>query len=254
MFDILRHADWSCDPGKRWAATAHRSNKNWSVGAPQRVTSGADVVGLMYEAQRRGRSSLFGFDFPIGLPVAFGEQTQFTSFVEAFSQFGFGEWEKFFDVADAPDQISLNRPFYPKSSGVGRKHAHIFGPLNVKSIDDLRRVCERKASHRPAACPLFWTLGANQVGKAAIDGWQNVVRPALAFGASLDLKSASSARTIQDFGSASCEAVDLRAHRSIARRRWAASTKKAQKEAKRADRFVVTKNRHHSPSAMANGA
>jgi hypothetical protein len=29
------------------------------------------------------------------------------------------------------------------------------------------------------------TLGGNQVGKAAIDGWQNVVRPALALGASL---------------------------------------------------------------------
>ena len=185
MFDVLCHADWSCEPGKRWAATAHRTNKNWSVSAPQRVTSSADIVGLMYETQHRGRSGLFGFDFPIGLPVAFGKQTQFTGFVEAFSQFGFGEWQKFLDVADAPDQISLNRPFYPKSSGVGRKHAHIFGPLNVKSIDDLRRVCERKAPHRPAACSLFWTLGGNQVGKAAIDGWQNVVRPALAFGASL---------------------------------------------------------------------
>jgi hypothetical protein len=31
----------------------------------------------------------------------------------------------------------------------------------------------------------YWTLGGNQVGKAAIDGWQNVVRPALALGASL---------------------------------------------------------------------
>jgi hypothetical protein len=87
--------------------------------------------------------------------------------------------ENFFDVADTPDDICLTRPFYPKSSGVGRKHAHLFGPLNVNSIDDLRRICERKTPHRPAACPLFWTLGGNQVGKAAIDGWQKCLEARL---------------------------------------------------------------------------
>ena len=31
----------------------------------------------------------------------------------------------------------------------------------------------------PAACALFWTLGAQQVGKAAITGWRDLLAPAL---------------------------------------------------------------------------
>jgi hypothetical protein len=46
-------------------------------------------------------------------------------------------------------------------------------------MDGLRRECERKTPERRAACPIFWTLGANQVGRAAIDGWQSIIRPAL---------------------------------------------------------------------------
>src|SRR5262245_49863502 len=30
-----------------------------------------------------------------------------------------------------------------------------------------------------AACPLFWILGRNQVGRAAIIGWRDVLQPAL---------------------------------------------------------------------------
>ena len=184
IFDTLFHADWSCEPAKRWAVTAQRTNTGWTVAAPQKVTS-SEIVGQIHRTQQKGGRGLFGFDFPIGVPVAFGKQTSFDGFVEALSQFGSGEWGRFFDVADDPSNISLTRPFYPNSSGFGRKHSHLFAPLNVESIDDLRRVCERKTLNRPAACPLFWTLGGNQVGKAAIDGWQNVVRPAMALGAGL---------------------------------------------------------------------
>lgn len=51
-------------------------------------------------------------------------------------------------------------------------------------MDDLRRQCERSGTdevgrtHR-AACPLFWTMGGQQVGKAAILGWKEVLVPAL---------------------------------------------------------------------------
>jgi len=37
-------------------------------------------------------------------------------------------------------------------------------------------------SPRRAACPLFWTLGGNQVGKAAIAGWHEVLIPAVGRG------------------------------------------------------------------------
>jgi hypothetical protein len=51
--------------------------------------------------------------------------------------------------------------------------------VGVPLIDDLRRECEKKQAGRRAACPLFWTLGANQVGKGAIVGWRDVLAPAL---------------------------------------------------------------------------
>jgi hypothetical protein len=51
--------------------------------------------------------------------------------------------------------------------------------------DGLRRRCDRATPQRPAASPLFWTLGAKQVGKAAISGWRDLLVPALRCG--LDL-------------------------------------------------------------------
>ena len=51
--------------------------------------------------------------------------------------------------------------------------------LQVAHIDDLRRKCELGRDGRKAACPLFWTLGANQVGRAAIIGWRDALAPAV---------------------------------------------------------------------------
>jgi hypothetical protein len=43
----------------------------------------------------------------------------------------------------------------------------------------LRRRCELAQPGRRAACSIFWTLGGQQVGKAAIAGWKEVLIPAL---------------------------------------------------------------------------
>ena len=65
------------------------------------------------------------------------------------------------------------------------RQAHLLAGLSAENIDELRRQCEHASGDRKAACPLFWTLGANQVGKAAISGWLEVVKPALRLGALL---------------------------------------------------------------------
>lgn len=44
---------------------------------------------------------------------------------------------------------------------------------------ELLRLCERATDLRSAACMLFWTLGGNQVGKAAIAGWRELIAPNL---------------------------------------------------------------------------
>jgi len=47
-------------------------------------------------------------------------------------------------------------------------------------FDRLYSLCEMGHDNRRAACPLFWTLGGQKVGKAAISGWQDLLSPALA--------------------------------------------------------------------------
>ena len=49
------------------------------------------------------------------------------------------------------------------------------------------RACDRATAERPAGAPLFWTLGANQSGKAAIAAWQTLILPALETNARLRL-------------------------------------------------------------------
>jgi hypothetical protein len=47
-------------------------------------------------------------------------------------------------------------------------------------MDQLRRQCELPHPGRRSASPLFWTLGGQQVGKAALAGWREVLAPGLA--------------------------------------------------------------------------
>ena len=56
---------------------------------------------------------------------------------------------------------------------------HLAAALGLDSYDVLHRLCDRGHSNRSAAAVLFWTLGGNQVGKAAISGWRDVIAPAL---------------------------------------------------------------------------
>jgi hypothetical protein len=73
---------------------------------------------------------------------------------------------------------NLGAPSVLSSPG-GKRLAHLLTALGVSVIDDLRRECDKKQPGRGGACPLFWTLGANQVGKSAIVGWRDVLAPAL---------------------------------------------------------------------------
>jgi hypothetical protein len=52
--------------------------------------------------------------------------------------------------------------------------------LGLGDASGLSRACDRATTERPAGAPLFWTLGANQSGKAAISAWRDMLLPALA--------------------------------------------------------------------------
>ena len=160
MFDRLVHADWSCDPLKKWMASAERASKAWRVDAPQLAPQGADLADLVRNWSRGDCTLLFGFDFPIGLPVAFGKQTGFRDFRDALSNFGEGQWKNFFKVAENRNEMSLTRPFYPQRAQRGRRQTDLFTPLGVTAIVELLRRCERKTPQRRAAARFFGRLEA----------------------------------------------------------------------------------------------
>jgi len=115
------------------------------------------VSGLLASPQ----PTLAGFDFPIGLPEAFGQKTKFSNFSEAIKAFGIEEWSRFYDVSECAEDISVHRPFYPRVSSSSARQAHLLAALGVDDVEALRRQCEKATTNRRAACALFWTLGGN---------------------------------------------------------------------------------------------
>ena len=174
-FVRLVHADWSTAAPSRWAVEARKAASGWLVQAPRLVGPTAQFVDDLLAGPL---PTLAGFDFPIGLPATYGRSTGFGSFSEAIQQFGEGEWSRFYEVAEKPEDVSLQRPFYPRVPSSSTKQMHLLTGLRVNDVNVLRRQCEKATHDRRAACSLFWTLGGNQVGKAAISGWREVVQPA----------------------------------------------------------------------------
>jgi hypothetical protein len=175
---LIAHADWSKDPAKRWVAVAaQQPGSRWLV---SELFTPGDVSRLFPQLKSllaQPGCILAGFDFPIGLPSAYAVMAGVTDFLSALSIFGHGPWVHFYSPADDPSQISLHRPFYPSRPGHSRR-SHLEQGLQL-AFSQLSRLCEISHNNRRAACPLFWTMGSQQVGKAAIAGWKSLLVPAL---------------------------------------------------------------------------
>jgi uncharacterized OsmC-like protein len=159
-------------------ATAVLSAGLYRAGAPQPVGSAGTLLARVSSLAGDGGSALVGFDFPIGIPRRYAEAVGITDFKRFLGELGTGRWKSFYEVAEHPDEICLERPFYPRRPG-GTEQAHLLRALGVARLDDLRRRCEMGRLDRRAASPLFWTLGGQQVGKAAISGWRDALSPVL---------------------------------------------------------------------------
>jgi hypothetical protein len=170
---LVAHADWSVHPRKRWMAQALRMPSGGYLALPAAPVGALDGFWAGLAARAGPGAILVGFDFPIGLPAAYARQAGIEDFPKALERFDGG----FYRVARTPEEISLARPFYPDRPG-GRRRQHLLDALRLESWDSLHRRCDRSTPGRPAACPMFWTLGGNQVGKAAIVGWRDLLTPA----------------------------------------------------------------------------
>ncbi|MCI0397729.1 MAG: hypothetical protein L0332_03755 [Chloroflexi bacterium] len=176
---LVVHADWGTPENKRWMARAVLgASGRYLVYAPEPVGEPITWLARLRAAAGPDGVVLLGLDFPIGLPLAYARLVEVADFLAVLPELGQGRWASFYEVATRPDEISLYRPFYPQRPG-GTRQAHLLAGLGLATIDELRRQCERARPGRRAAAPLFWTLGGQQVGKAAIAGWREVLAPAL---------------------------------------------------------------------------
>jgi hypothetical protein len=121
-------------------------------------------------------------DCPIGLPRLYAARhargADFPSFLRDLAA-----PETFFAVAETLTEVSGEKPFYPRRGVRGMTRLGHAVALGLPGADALHRACDRATADRPAGAPPFWTLGANQSGKAAICFWRDVLRPALALAA-----------------------------------------------------------------------
>ena len=174
---IVAHADWSVDPRKRWVAVARREADVWRLAAPAPVGDVATFLARL-RASAAGGAVALGVDLPVGLPRAYAAalpEKDFLHFLTATAM-----RPEFFQVCAALADVRPDRPFYPARGIRGMTRAAHAAALGLDAAAALSRACDRATAERPAGAPLFWTLGANQVGKAAIAAWQAMLLPALA--------------------------------------------------------------------------
>ena len=174
---LLVHADWSVHPGKRWMAQAVRRPGGGYLALPPTPVGALEDFWFRLEQMGGDGPIMVGFDFPIGLPATYAKQAGIDDFATALAGFGQGRWRDFYEVAAQPEQIALTRPFYPARPG-GRSRRQLVDGLRLETWQGLHRRCDGATAGRRAACPMFWTLGGNQVGKAMIVGWRDLLAPA----------------------------------------------------------------------------
>ncbi len=125
-----------------------------------------------------GAPVALGIDCPIGLPRAYAalhaDTPDFPSFLRALPDTG-----PFWEAARAIDEVLPARPFYPARGERGMTRLAHATALGLADAAALCRACDLATAERPAGAPVFWTLGANQSGKAAIAAWRDLLKPAL---------------------------------------------------------------------------
>ena len=181
---IAAHADWSIDPRKRWVAVAQSNAGTWRLAAPEPVGEVAMFL-CRLRVQAAGEAVALGVDLPVGLPRAYAASLSEKDFLHFLATLA--TRPDFFRVCATLDEIGPARPFYPARGVKGMTRASHAAALGLAGAAALSRACDRATAERPAGAPLFWTLGANQSGKAAIAAWQDMLLPALARGDPLRL-------------------------------------------------------------------
>ena len=157
-------------------AVACRFGAGWRVGQPRPVGDLSTLFDRL-RAEAGGAPVALGADLPIGLPRAYAAGRPELNFRDFLAQTP--GWPDFYRVCATLDELAPERPFYPTRGIKGMTRAAHAAALRLGGASGLSRACDRATRERPAGAPLFWTLGANQTGKAAITAWRDMLVPAL---------------------------------------------------------------------------
>ena len=216
----IAHADWGTTADKRVVATAELEGGVYRVHSPRTVGDIGGLIERMGLTAEPGRSTLLGFDFPIGIPRAYALRAGIANFADWFRSLDLDS--PFFSVAGDLADVSTARPFFPrqitvKTPGIKERYREALG---LTAHDALRQT-ERAHCGRRTASEMFWTLGPSAVGKATLAGWRDTIRPALAesrtrysiwpFDGSLsDLLGSSDAVIVETYPTEAYRQLDLR--------------------------------------------
>lgn len=173
---LIAHADWSVDPRKRWITVLRRTGTVWALTVPRLVGDVRTLLSRLVD-QAEGGAVALGADLPIGLPrryAALRPEADFRAFLR-----GLDAMPDWFSVCATLAEVRHDRPFYPARGVAGMTRLSHALALGLPDASALGRHCDRATAERPAGAPLFWTLGANQSGKAAIAAWQELILPGL---------------------------------------------------------------------------
>lgn len=163
-------------PGKRWVVRADQQAGSWTLHAPRPWDPGEHLALIL---QPGPAAVLAAFDLPIGVPAAWARVAGVSSFRQVLQRMDDGSWPEFHLPAEHAGQIRPERPFYPRRPG-GTSRQQLVDALDLQSADQLRRACDQAIPGAiGTAAPVFWLVGAQQVGKGALSAWREVLIPAL---------------------------------------------------------------------------
>lgn len=119
---IVAHADWGVDPCKRWVSIATGNLLDgWSAVASSPMPHVGDLRCRL--GVTATETLLVGFDFAIGFPRRYADRAGIPHFLDVLPDLGRAQWADFFSVADSADEISIRRPFYPRTARTkGTRH------------------------------------------------------------------------------------------------------------------------------------
>ncbi len=154
-----------------------REAGSWQADPPAPVGDPTTLLARL--RARAGEAPIaLGLDCPLGLPRAYAAQLRDVADFPDFLR-GLTPDAPFWQPAASIGEVSSARPFYPARGAAGMTRLSHAQALDLPDAAALSRACDRATAERPAGAPVFWTLGANQSGKAALSAWRDCLLPAL---------------------------------------------------------------------------